>query len=274
MNEKFHIQISDFGSAFHGSTESIKPVSLKQLEKRKLNEEQEILSRKSSFVGTAQYVSPEMLKFKNSSVAVDLWALGIIIYQMMTGETPFKEMTEFLIFKKILSLDYSFPKKFNQDGKKLIQSLLIIDPVHRLGACDDFGRTNSQYSSIRSHSFFNSVQAWDAFYQKSSPLIDLINCDDLNANLKRSSNLDEIKPGLDESQLSRLLGLDLCDDAFNLNILSPQNWPNHTKMGKDNHQNLAKIDQPLSPLNLDKSNQATIKSNFAKKKSIFSKLLK
>ena len=45
--------------------------------------------RKGTFVGTAYYVSPEMLKDNNAFPASDLWALGCIIFKMLYGIHPF-----------------------------------------------------------------------------------------------------------------------------------------------------------------------------------------
>ena len=46
--------------------------------------------RKVSFVGTADYIAPEVLENESCSCAVDLWALGCIIFQMVAGEPPFR----------------------------------------------------------------------------------------------------------------------------------------------------------------------------------------
>ena len=61
--------------------------------------------RRNSFVGTAQYVSPEILTNSGSSKASDLWALGCIIYQMVTGIPPFQAQNEYLIFQKVPHLN-------------------------------------------------------------------------------------------------------------------------------------------------------------------------
>lgn len=52
---------------------------------------QTITGRRSSFVGTAQYVSPEVLESRAVTPAADLWALGCIIYQMVSGLPPFND---------------------------------------------------------------------------------------------------------------------------------------------------------------------------------------
>ncbi|XP_014872385.1 putative 3-phosphoinositide-dependent protein kinase 2 isoform X2 [Poecilia latipinna] len=71
LNEEMHIQITDFGTAKQLSSDS------KQ-------------ARANSFVGTAQYVSPELLTEKSACKSSDLWALGCIIYQLVAGLPPFR----------------------------------------------------------------------------------------------------------------------------------------------------------------------------------------
>ena len=90
-----HILVTDFGSA--------KIVSSSDSDVEAGVEGEGGQARRNSFVGTAQYVSPEILTNSGSSKASDLWALGCIIYQMVTGIPPFQAQNEYLIFQKVTS---------------------------------------------------------------------------------------------------------------------------------------------------------------------------
>ena len=88
---------------------------------------------KETFCGTAQYVSPEILNDEKCSPGSDLWALGCIIYQMLTGDHPFKGASNYLIFQQILKRNLTFPDNFPEDAKDLVDKLLQIKQNDRLG---------------------------------------------------------------------------------------------------------------------------------------------
>lgn len=89
----------------------------------------------SSFVGTALYVAPEVLEgSENTGNAMDLWALGCILYQMLTGTSPFKAASEYWTFQRILNLDVTYPSDFPLEAKALVQKLLNRSPAKRLGS--------------------------------------------------------------------------------------------------------------------------------------------
>lgn len=93
-----HIMITDFGSAkVYKPTASERRAANGCSESAAANaaadeddEEDEPRKRKNSFVGTAQYVSPELLTDKPVTPSADLWAFGCIIYQMISGLPPFR----------------------------------------------------------------------------------------------------------------------------------------------------------------------------------------
>lgn len=104
--------------------------------------------RASSFVGTAQYVAPELLNDKYVTKACDLWAYGCILYIMIAGKAPFNANTEYLTFQKISKLKYSYPPNFPTIIRDLIEKLLVLNPDRRY--------TTLQ---IKQHQFF-AEQDW------------------------------------------------------------------------------------------------------------------
>ena len=62
-----------------------------------------------------------------------MWAIGCIIYQMISGIPPFQSKSEYMIFKKIEKLEYSFHEGFDENAKDLVKKLLVIEPKERLG---------------------------------------------------------------------------------------------------------------------------------------------
>ena len=58
-----------------------------------------------NFVGTIEYISPEVIQNQEQSPMIDIWALGVIMYEMFTGTTPFEAPTEILIYDKIKNHD-------------------------------------------------------------------------------------------------------------------------------------------------------------------------
>lgn len=211
LDENMHTLIADFGSAkmMEGS---VAPVEATESSVGELNGGQPEAKnpryqrgRKNSFVGTAQYVSPEILKGQPSSAAVDLWALGCIIYQMVSGLPPFRGGSEYLIFQSILKQELTFPEGFDEEAKDLVQRLLVLDPCQRIGAKD-----RNRYDSIRSHPFFKGCD-WDGLHEQEPPKIYpyLPGLEETSSAAAGYRVPDHLEPGLGERQLTRLLGLDL-----------------------------------------------------------------
>lgn len=66
--------------------------------------------RTNSFVGTEEYIAPEVIKGNGHTSAVDWWTLGILIYEMLYGTTPFKGKNRNATFANILRDDVPFPE--------------------------------------------------------------------------------------------------------------------------------------------------------------------
>ena len=66
--------------------------------------------RTNSFVGTEEYIAPEVIKGCGHTSAVDWWTLGILIYEMLFGTTPFKGKNRNATFANILRDEVPFPE--------------------------------------------------------------------------------------------------------------------------------------------------------------------
>ena len=114
--------------------------------------------RNKTFVGTAEYVSPEVIANKRADYAADLWAFGIILYQMYCGQTPFKSVNNYLTFKNIEKMKLAYPENVNipKLAKDLIEKILIKDPEKRLGAGDP--NTDLDIIHLKKHPFFKDIK--------------------------------------------------------------------------------------------------------------------
>lgn len=125
--------------------------------------------RTNSFVGTEEYIAPEVIWGKGHTSAVDWWTLGIFIYEMLYGITPFKGSTRNQTFSNILKNEVQFPdyNQLSNNCKNLIRKLLIKDESKRLGS-------HSGASEIKCHPFFKNTQ-WALLRNQKPPMIPIIN---------------------------------------------------------------------------------------------------
>jgi 3-phosphoinositide dependent protein kinase-1 len=105
LDDQMHVKITDFGTA-KLLPDPRQPPPPEDPSKPNGSRHDE---RNASFVGTAEYVSPELLQDKSVGKPSDLWAFGCIIYQLLVGRPPFKGATEYLTFQKIVALEYELP---------------------------------------------------------------------------------------------------------------------------------------------------------------------
>ncbi|KAH6620643.1 kinase-like domain-containing protein [Chaetomium sp. MPI-SDFR-AT-0129] len=154
LDDQMHIKITDFGTAklLPDPREPRPPED--PLSHNKPQEEK----RNASFVGTAEYVSPELLTDKAVGKPSDLWAFGCIIYQLLVGRPPFKAGTEYLTFQKIVGLEYDFPVGFPRAARDLVERCLVLDPAHRLTV-----------EHIKNHEFFDGQQFGKELWRTKAP---------------------------------------------------------------------------------------------------------
>ena len=94
------------------------------------------MERRGTFVGTVNYLAPEMIQECTSTCETDLWALGCIIFKMVTGKVPFPGTQIHAVFPLILNRQIDWPEDLEMDPhcQSLIEELLQIEPLKRLGA--------------------------------------------------------------------------------------------------------------------------------------------
>lgn len=133
VGHDFNLKITDFGAAkLLGNHEEFNG---EKIDYNAVDASPEVsdTDRKGSFVGTAEYVSPELLKHNICGFESDIWAIGCILYQFFNGVPPFKGSTEYLTFEKIINVDYSYksPIPLPPDVIQLIDLILISEPSAR-----------------------------------------------------------------------------------------------------------------------------------------------
>eukprot|EP00238_Polyblepharides_amylifera_P003615 CAMPEP_0196578600 /NCGR_PEP_ID=MMETSP1081-20130531/7466_1 /TAXON_ID=36882 /ORGANISM="Pyramimonas amylifera, Strain CCMP720" /LENGTH=306 /DNA_ID=CAMNT_0041897869 /DNA_START=87 /DNA_END=1007 /DNA_ORIENTATION=+ len=97
----------------------------------------EIDSKTWSVCGTPEYTAPEIIQNEGHGFDADWWSLGIIIYEMIVGVTPFYDKSNKKIFANIVNADIEFPRQMSFQAQDLISKLLTRNLSERLGHTND-----------------------------------------------------------------------------------------------------------------------------------------
>ncbi|KAI9014426.1 kinase-like domain-containing protein [Phycomyces nitens] len=90
-------------------------------------------SRRSTLCGTLDYLPPEMVEGRSHNENVDLWSLGILLYEMICGKPPFEdEQSHDVTYRRIIKVDIQMPAFVSKDAADLINRLLQYKPSDRL----------------------------------------------------------------------------------------------------------------------------------------------
>ncbi|XP_061839532.1 protein kinase C theta type [Nerophis lumbriciformis] len=134
LDSEGHIKIADFGMC-----------------KETMQEE----SRTSTFCGTPDYIAPEVgtqiLLGQKYNSSVDWWSFGVLLYEMLIGQSPFHGRDEEELFQSIRTDNPVYPRWLTNDTKDILVQLFVREPEGRLGV----------KGNIRKHSFFGDTD-WNA----------------------------------------------------------------------------------------------------------------
>ncbi|GCE97267.1 hypothetical protein ZYGM_004754 [Zygosaccharomyces mellis] len=132
LDKEMKVKLTDFGTA-----------KLLDGQPYDSGDKYDLHTRSKSFVGTAEYVSPELLNDNWVDYRCDIWAFGCIVFQMIAGKPPFKATNEYLTFQKVMKVQYAFTAGFPVIVRDLVKRILLRQPDQRL-----------TISQIEKHYFF------------------------------------------------------------------------------------------------------------------------
>ena len=169
-----------------------------------------------NFAGSPEYASPEMISYQGHTAMTDWWSLGILIYEMLYGFTPFFNLDKDRMYELIMNGSISFPEYFkdkngekeivykvSDEAKSLINKLLEKDPGSRLG--------REGLEEIKKEPFFYGIYFDDLNKKRNKALfIPEINKNDI------TNNFDEEYINLDmaESPVENWINNDEYTDSF------------------------------------------------------------
>ncbi|KAF7729151.1 Serine/threonine kinase [Apophysomyces ossiformis] len=133
-----------------------------------------------TFCGTPHFMAPEIVKGEKYGLAVDWWAFGVLVYEMLLSQSPFRGDDDDDVFDAILEDEILYPINMSRDSVSICQRLLTRDPSRRLGGGE------ADAGEVKAHPFFRGVN-WDdmlakrvppPFYPSSKGPLDFSNFDD------------------------------------------------------------------------------------------------
>jgi len=89
-------------------------------------------TRRTTICGTLDYLPPEMIENQAHDKTVDVWSLGVLTYEFLTGRPPFLAEGQSQTYRRILGVDLVVPPTCSPEAKDLITSLLVRDPSKRI----------------------------------------------------------------------------------------------------------------------------------------------
>ena len=151
------------------------------------------LENRSTFCGTIEYMAPEIVGSENYDYSVDIWSLGILLYELLFGHSPFKANNTKNVILNIKTHELTYDeqnKKISNSCKDLIQKLLDSNPQKRLKIKD-----------ILEHPF---VKKHSKKYTYKKKLSTVLNPEEIKNNLKNKLDDNDIDNDYEKNLANRL----------------------------------------------------------------------